>query len=113
MTVAKREKLDRRQMGTTAGVGPGVVDQVFAAKLDDVLSGEAAAGDARVMVRVLEIDDVDLAKSAGEMKALAQGLERSMSDDLLEQFNRGLEKLHAVEINDRVLASIFDNPSYR
>ena len=36
-----------------------------------------------------------------------------MSDDLLEQFNRGLEKLHAVEINDRVLASIFDNPSYR
>ena len=113
MTVAKREKLDRRQMGTTAGIGPGVVDQVFAAKLDDVLSGEAAAGDARVMVRVLEIDDVDLAKSAGEMKALAQGLERSMSDDLLEQFNRGLEKLHAVEINDRVLASIFDNPSYR
>ncbi len=113
MSVAKREKLDRRQMGRAAGLSPGVVDEVFAAKLDDVVQGGAVGGEAQVVVRVLDVVEVEFAKSGDELKTLARGLEQSMTDDLLEQFNRGLEKIHVVEVNDRVLNSIFDSPNYR
>ncbi len=112
LTVTKREKLDRRQMGQAASVGADVVDQVFTAKKDAVITGEGATATTQVVVRLLEIEDVDLAKSKDEFQALAQGLEQSMTGDLLEQFNRGLEKLHTVEINDRAVALIFDNTQH-
>lgn len=105
--------LTREEMGAKAGLDRRTVDAVFDLKTGDVTVGANPAGDSAVVAKLEQVKEIDPSSEPKGVDELAKELRASIAGDLFEQFRRALEGHYSVEINQRMVDSIFDQPIVR
>lgn len=101
------EPLMRAELGSKAGLDRATVEAVFKLKRGEVTVGANPAGTAAVVVRLKEIKEIDPSSEPDGVAKLSKALTRGLSGDLAAQFRKALELQHDIEINQRVIDSMF------
>ncbi|MSP81609.1 MAG: hypothetical protein EXQ94_01440 [Alphaproteobacteria bacterium] len=97
----------RRDPGPSdAPFPPDLVDNLFAAKVGDVVTAAANDGSGHIVARLARIDAVDTASVQGGIVELRKALNEQIRADILEQYRVILQERYPVEIDATVLDAL-------
>lgn len=99
--------LTRTAATAEANLSPDLVNRLFAAPVGEVVSGRTASDDGVAVVRLVSVEAAEPQKDADQVAQLEQSLNAGMVSDLREQYARAMRASYAVEVNQRVVDSLF------
>jgi len=98
--VSRSAPMRRRDRNETFSTD--ALEQVFAVPNGKLAVDVAGDGGSALIMQVVDVQVPPLAENSKDVQALADHLERSMRDDLLQQYLNGLRNISGVSINDPV-----------
>ncbi len=93
--------------------GGDLPTKLFGLRSGEIVDGPDRSGKAHTVVRLSTISKANPDNAKDDLKRLGEHVRASMSDDLLAQYRAALGKKYDVEINDRIIDSLFDELNVR
>ena len=112
-TVATLTAMSRQQAAGESKLGADLVKMLFQLNTGDIAEGEAQSGDSHSVVRVVSIASPGANVEPAKLKKMDELVRSSMADDILAQYRTALQHKYDVEINDRIIDSLFDDLNVR
>jgi len=106
------EPLARARVAVSANLSADLVTELFRLNTGEVATGPALDGTAHMVVRLVRVDAADPAADSERLAHLTQLLDQSLTGDLVSQYRDALSARYPVEVNDRVIDTLFDQRGY-
>lgn len=104
--------LTRNALGGDAEIDPELVSTAFSLSVGDVAVGSTRAGNGQALVELIEVKAASTTDDDGAVAQMRQTVLSSIAEDILTQYQTALRDEHAVEVHQRVIDAIFDEPAY-
>jgi len=112
-TIETLEPLNRKEAAIHQRLGGVLATKLFRLRNGDIAAGPAQDGISHSIVRLVKTIKADHNKGKANLNRLKEFVQASMTDDILAQYRAALRKKYSVEINDRLIDSIFDEANVR
>ena len=112
-TVATLPPLTRQQAAGERKLGGDLTKALYQLRIGEIAEGAALDGKTHAVVRLVSIKSADPNKEAAGLKQLDEAVRASIADDVLSQYRAALRNKYDVEIDDRVIDSLFDQLDVR
>ncbi len=99
--------LTRADATSQANLSPELVNRLFAASPGEVIAGRTASDDGAAVVRLVAVTPADPAADAEQVSQLEDSLTAGVVNDLFAQYTGAMRATYAVQINQRVLDTLF------
>lgn len=103
--------LTRNALGGDAQIDADLVSQAFALNIGGVAMGGTRANDGQALVELIEVKEADAAADEDAVDQMRQTVLASIAEDILAQYQSALRDEHPVEVHQRVIDAIFDQPT--
>jgi peptidyl-prolyl cis-trans isomerase D len=112
-TVAALKPMSRQQAAGNGKLGAELVKKLFQLRVGEVAEGATQNGDSHSVVRVVSIASPGANVAPAKLKQMDEFVRTSIAEDILAQYRAALRRKYDVEINDRIIDSLFDELNVR
>jgi peptidyl-prolyl cis-trans isomerase D len=107
LTVKTSQPFKRNGAGADASLPSGLIADLFGRMTGESALGQTATGYSVAVLTSVKVVDHDPRKDKAALDATRNGVLRGMTSDIVVQYNNALRSRHSVEINQRVMDSLF------
>lgn len=112
-TVATLQSVSRQQAAREDKLGADLEKKLFQLRAGEIAEGAALNGDGHSVVRVVSVTNADPNVEPAKLRQMDEFVRSSIADDVLSQYRAALRKKFDVQINDRIIDSLFDELNVR
>ena len=105
--------LNRQKAANHHQLSSKLATKLFLLRNGEIAEGPARDGISHSIVRLVKTTKADHKNDKENLKRLMEFVQESMTDDILSQYRSALRKKYSVEIDDRLIDSIFDESNVR
>lgn len=107
LTVKTSQPFKRNGAGADASLPSGLIADLFERMTGESALGQTATGYSVAVLTSVKIVEHDSRKDKTALDATRNGVLRGITSDIVIQYNNALRSRHSVEINQRVMDSLF------
>jgi len=112
-TVTTLQPVSRQQAAREDKLGADLEKKLFRLRAGEIAEGVALNGDGHSVVRVVTINSADPNVEPVKLRQMDEFVRSSIADDVLSQYRAALRNKFDVQINDRIIDSLFDELNVR
>lgn len=110
LTLETSEPVSRFSSRSDSAVPRSVLEDLFKAKVGDIVMGPTADGYA--VVRLKDIQSATSSTNDGDLQQLQETLSSAIANDVLQEYTRALRDEYSVSVNQAALDAYFSNQGY-
>lgn len=104
--------LTRNALGGDAEISADLVSEAFTLDVGGVAVGDTRANTGQALVELIEVKAANASDDEEALNQMRQSVLASIAEDVLAQYQAALRDAYPVEVHQRVINAIFDQPTY-
>ena len=104
--------LTRNALGGDAGISADLVSTAFTLDVGGVAVGTTRANTGQALVELIEVKAANASDDEEAVNQMRETVLASIAEDILAQYQAALRDAYPVEVHQRVIDAIFDQPAY-
>ena len=104
--------LTRNALGGDAEISTDLVAKAFTLDIGGVAVGDTRANNGQALVELIEVKTANASDDEEALDQMRRSVLASIAEDILAQYQAALRDTYPVEVHQRVIDAIFDQPAY-